>query len=501
MPNQSKIQNLKSKIWPLPSKTVALLYKRNAPHSARLLDVLEPALKEAGYRVFIDRHLQVGVEWARELEREITAAYAAVPLLSAESIWSEMLEDEIVKAHGAAERQGGLPRLLPVRVCYEGPLPDAMQNALGALQYILWRGPEDDEALVGGLLDALKEKAKPNITLEPVGGAMPLNSQFYIARREDAEFASAMQRRDSIVLVKGARQMGKTSLLTRGLQRARESGVKCFRTDFQKLTAADLADEPTFFRSLAEMIADQLDCDVLPDEKWNANRSGASNFERYLRREILTPSTVPLVWALDEVDKLFACSFGGDVFALFRSWHNDRSYEPDGPWSKLTLAIAYATEAHLFITDVNQSPFNVGTRLTLADFSAAEVAELNQRYGSPLTNEYDIARLYALAGGQPYLTRRALDHLAQYTESLTEIEAEADRDEGIFGDHLRRLLVSLSQDNPTLEIVRGFLRGEPLTDAAVFYRLRSGGLLAGDSAQDARLRCQLYGRYLGRHLS
>ena len=44
-----------------------------------------------------------------------------------------------------------------------------------------------------------------------------------------------------------------------------------------------------------------------------------------------------------------------EVFGLFRSWHNRRSLEPASPLSRLTLAIAYATEAHLFITDVNQS--------------------------------------------------------------------------------------------------------------------------------------------------
>ena len=48
--------------------------------------------------------------------------------------------------------------------------------------------------------------------LEPHGGAMPLNSRFYIERPADAEFMR-MARQDSIVLVKGARQVGKTSLL------------------------------------------------------------------------------------------------------------------------------------------------------------------------------------------------------------------------------------------------------------------------------------------------
>src|SRR5206468_9769560 len=92
-----------------------------------------------------------------------------------------------------------------------------------------------------------------------------------------------------------------------------------------------------------------------------------------------------LVWGLDEVDRLFNCPFSDVVFGLFRSWHNERSLNPEGPWGRLTLAIAYATEAHLFITDLNQSPFNVGTRLTLDDFTLEQVAELNRRYGSPLS--------------------------------------------------------------------------------------------------------------------
>jgi hypothetical protein len=39
--------------------------------------------------------------------------------------------------------------------------------------------------------------------------------------------------------------------------------------------------------------------------------------------------------------------------------------------------MAYATEGRLFIRDPNQSPFNVGTRRRLEDFSLEQVAELN----------------------------------------------------------------------------------------------------------------------------
>src|ERR1041385_3973375 len=142
-----------------------------------------------------------------------------------------------------------------------------------------------------------------------------------------------------------------------------------------------------------------------------------------MRREVLLPDKGQLVWALDEVDRLFGFPFGGLVFGLFRAWHNERSLNPAGPWSNLTLAIAYATEATLFITDLNQSPFNVGTRLTLEDFTRGEVAELNRRYGSPISDESGIHRFYALVGGCPYLVRRGLHVMADQGLDVAALEA------------------------------------------------------------------------------
>jgi hypothetical protein len=211
----------------------------------------------------------------------------------------------------------------------------------------------------------------------------------------------------------------------------------------------------------------------------------------------------PLVWGLDEVDRLFppACVFGSEVFGLFRSWHNRRALDPSSPWSRLTLAIAYATEAHLFISDLNQSPFNVGTRLTLSDFELAQVTDLNGRHGLPLPNGEAVARFFRLVGGQPYLVRRGLDEIGRRGLTIDTFEAEADRDEGLFGDHLRRILITLSQDAGLTDAVRGLLQGRPCPTPESFYRLRSAGLIAGPSAAAAVFRCRLYETYLARHLS
>src|SRR5262249_5447680 len=159
---------------------------------------------------------------------------------------------------------------------------------------------------------------------------------------------------------------------------------------------------------------------------------------------------------------------------------------------KLTLAIAYATEAHLFITDLNQSPFNVGTRLTLDDFNLDQVSDLNGRYGSPIKAQAELVRFNGLLNGQPYLVRRGLHELAERRISFAEFEAKVDHDEGIYGDHLRRLLLSFVNEQNLLKVMRGVLRGHLEADAESFYRLRSAGILAGDSDKAVRVRCQVY---------
>jgi AAA-like domain len=333
-----------------------------------------------------------------------------------------------------------------------------------------------------------------------VGGAVPLDSQFYIVRPTDDEFLSAIAADDSIVLVQGARQMGKTSLMARGLSLARQSGSQVVLTDFQKLNSMHLETIDSLFLALAEALVDQLDLDISPDEKWNPKRGASMNFDRFLRREILSRTEGRLVWGMDEVDRLFSCKFASEVFGLFRSWHNERSLDPAGPWQRLTLAIAYATEAHLFITDINQSPFNVGTRLVLQDFTLEQVSELNQRYGSPLKSLKEMSVFYELLGGHPYLTRRCLHYLASQQPDFSAFANAVSRDDGPVGDHLRRTLVTLAQDSNITDAVRNLLRGQKTCSLDEFYRLRSSGIVVGDSARDMKLRCQLYETYLARHL-
>jgi DNA-binding SARP family transcriptional activator len=361
-------------------------------------------------------------------------------------------------------------------------------------------------ALVADLLAAERDR-KPlppggggQTEIEPPGGPVPLHSLLYLERGTDAEFRHAVERGDSIVLVKGPRQVGKTSLLHRGLAAARDGGARMVRTDLSDLNAGDLESADALLRSLAGQLADVLEVDASL-AAWEPHRGPNVNFRQFLRKAVLREGAPRLVWGLDDVDRLFGLPFAGEVFALFRSWHNERSLDPSGPWSRLTLAMAYATEAHLFITDLNQSPFNVGTRLTLEDFTPAQVADLNRRHGSPLQNEREVQAFYRLLGGHPYLVRLGLFRLVKGSLRWSQLESEAGRTDSVFAEHLRRLGHALSRDPALAAVVSGLLKGESRPDEDSFYRLSSAGVLSGGTPARARFRCPLYASFLARSLA
>jgi hypothetical protein len=506
---------------------VVVLYKRDSQPDQEVVKLLVNQLQQDECSVFLDRHLTLGVDWAREIESRIRSADVVIPVLSAESIHSEMLGFEMESAHEASQLQNGRPLLLPVRLNYTGPLPEPLASILDPIQYFLWEGEQDNLGLVTELSEALKhlpeaeafDKAEPvrrftapaqptaapasatrPRALESIGGAVPLDSKFYVHRPADDELREAISKQESIVLIKGARQMGKTSMLARGLQLARDTGGKAVSTDLQKFSADNFKSVNRLYLTLAESMAEQLGLDASAEDEWDPRRGPNSNFERFLRRQVLGRLGAPLVWGLDEVDRLFVTPFGSEVFGLLRSWHNERALDPSGPWSNLTIAIAYATEASLFISDINQSPFNVGHRLVLEDFTHLQVAELNRRYGNPLRSQDELNRLHRLVGGQPYLVRRGLHELATHKLSFASFEDQAARDESFYGDHLRRMLVLLVRDPQLAAVMRGVLENQPCPSAEAFDRLRSAGLVTGHTPQEARPRCRLYAMYLRRHL-
>ena len=147
---------------------------------------------------------------------------------------------------------------------------------------------------------------------------------------------------------------------------------------------------------------------------------------------------------------------------------------------------------------LNPSPFNVGEVIPLDDFSAEQVADLNQRHGAPLAPG-PLAQLMALLHGHPYLVRRALYLVAGGQMPVERVLEQAASDYGPFGDHLRYHLFRIVDNKALRAGLRQVIRSNRCDDektsrlliAAGLARLEDGAVLP---------RCPLYATYFGEHL-
>ena len=336
--------------------------------------------------------------------------------------------------------------------------------------------------------------------LETPSGAVPLESKFYIERPCDETLRRHLTHASSIVVLYGARQMGKTSLLARGMEQARERNATLLFTDLQAFERTAFESPKAFYLAVMEDMARQLRLKVDWETVWSERSRPNFNFEQFFLEEILDKAEGALVWGIDEADRLFHVDFGQDVFALLRTWHNNRANRPREKWRQLTLLLACATDASCFLPDDNQSPFNVGERILLSDFTREQVAELNHRYQSPLKSDAEIETLRRLTNGHPYLIRRGLHEMRATLLPLVRLVETAASDAGPYGDHLRRLLTLLQREPELKQTVQSMLRGSKCPEERLFYRLRSIGILDGINGLNAHLRCPLYRDYFACHL-
>ena len=93
-----------------------------------------------------------------------------------------------------------------------------------------------------------------------------------------------------------------------------------------------------------------------------------------------------------------------------------------------------------------------------------------------------------------------LHAMAEEGLDIAAFEAAAEREDGIYSDHLRRMRTSLVQNPELCDAVRAILNGQPCPSSEAFFRLQSSGVTAGQSATLVGLRCSLYEHYLARHL-
>ena len=131
-----------------------------------------------------------------------------------------------------------------------------------------------------------------------------------------------------------------------------------------------------WYRGLLVSVQDQLDLQTRVSDWWPTQRSDgyAHRFTRYLREVALVECPKRLVLFIDEIDTTLRLDFTDDFFAAIRFLYQRRAADPDLQRLSFVL-IGVATPADL-IKDAARTPFNVGYRIELTDFTFDEASAL-----------------------------------------------------------------------------------------------------------------------------
>jgi hypothetical protein len=501
---------------------VFISYKRSKEPDTPVATAVYESLRN-DHEVFIDTTIQVGEKWAERIQKAIKESDFLITILSAHSVNSEMVIAEIETAHHHGKTYGH-PAILPVRLNFNEPLVYPLSAYLNPLQWALWDTDADTPRLIAELKQAISggklladsaaavtEPGKVGEQEIPTAfaniprdlgspeGTMPHESPFYIERETDQEAMNALHEMQGVTItIKGPRQMGKSSLLTRLQADGKEKRMRTAFIDFQLIENTSMESPNIFYQQFCSLLSWEFDVEDRTEEYWKNPLGQVQKTTNYLQRHLLKEiKDVQILLAMDEVERMFGSPFRSDFFSMLRSWHNNRAR--GGDWTRLNMALVTSTEPYQFIADLNQSPFNVGQVVELVDFILEQVSDLNHRHHRPLTGT-QVKQLFDLLGGHPYLTRRALYLVASQRDTFTELLENACEDNGPFGDHLRNYLFRMGGQEKLKAGLMQIIKYQRCQDEHIFFQLRGAGLVkrVGDKVIP---RNQLYADYFGRRMN
>jgi len=244
------------------------------------------------------------------------------------------------------------------------------------------------------------------------GGSLRADTPSYIERQADEDLYACLKQGE-FCYVLTPRQMGKSSLRVRITTRLR---AESFRVVSLDLTALGQNSHPEqWYYGLLYSLSEQLDLEEALSAFWqeHALLGPVQRFMAAVRHVALNAAPTPLILCIDEIDMVLSLPFPTDeFFAAIRECYNCRADDP--AYERLTFCLFGVAAPTDLIRDTRMTPFNIGRRIELEDFSDTEAAPLAKGMGrDEQTNRSLLARILHWTGGHPYLTQRFCLHIAE----------------------------------------------------------------------------------------
>ena len=256
------------------------------------------------------------------------------------------------------------------------------------------------------------------------GGTLPGTVPSYVERQADQDLLSALLAGE-FCYVLDTRQVGKSSLMVRTAERLRSSGVQAAILDVSAIGDNMTLDQ--WYYGLLNSLATPLNLEVEADKFWLSQTSfgAAQRWFMALTNIILPQIDARLVVFVDEIDAVRKLPFSVDeFFGMIRESHNRRAYDP--VVGRITFCLMGVATPSDLIQDARTTPFNIGKRIELRDFTKVEMQSLTQGlFGDDAEKQSQLNQVYFWTGGHPYLTQKLCQAVAREGKPLHSAEIDA----------------------------------------------------------------------------
>ncbi|MBX7133084.1 MAG: AAA-like domain-containing protein [Fimbriimonadaceae bacterium] len=258
------------------------------------------------------------------------------------------------------------------------------------------------------------------------GGTLAPDAPSYVERGADRDLLAHLESGETCYVL-NSRQMGKSSLCVRTIGKLKEQGIRTAFCDLTKFGGRNVTPEQWYAALTAEIGRDLgLRAEFIAYFKENSALPPVQRLFGAIVEVGLVPDS-PLVVFIDEIDATRSLSFSTDeFFAAIRECHNRRVQDPR--YLRLSFCMLGVAVPSDLINIATSTPFNIGKRIALEDFSLDEAMALSAGLCSPTRSEAAaqavLKRVHEWTNGQPYLTQSLCSAVAGDETILTAADVD-----------------------------------------------------------------------------